>query len=166
MFSSDRWRRLDVLRKDGTDYHNQVQIVQTYYDTFSLASLNIRENRGTDYAILYEDPTADNDLNIDVPLYRAKWVSTPPSSTGATVTSPPPAADAPAMASRHHRQRTRGMPTIADRFDRDQNGGVTDIQRWSLPNIFQVVTKSYTHRDLALGKIGSIEGKEHPRDQL
>ena len=49
--------------KDGVDYHNKTQIVQTYYDDFKCCPSG--ENFGTDYAILYEDPTADDDLNMD-----------------------------------------------------------------------------------------------------
>ncbi len=56
---------------DGRDYHNQTQIVQTYYDDWSLTSLNVRENRGTDYAIVYEDPAVDPNLNLDGALIPA-----------------------------------------------------------------------------------------------
>lgn len=55
--------------------------------------------------------------------------------------------------------RGANAPTIASRFDRTQNGGITDTQRWNIPNILRVVTKSYAHRDLGLVNIGSVEGK-------
>ncbi len=54
---------------DGSvDGHNQVQVVQTYYDDFKLTGFNVRENRGTDYAIVYEDPAVDTNLNLDTAL--------------------------------------------------------------------------------------------------
>ena len=56
-----------------------MQIVQTYYDDWTLTGLNVRENRGTDYAIMYEDPTRSmTNLNLDDALMPAAigWIST------------------------------------------------------------------------------------------
>ena len=34
--------------------------MQTYYDDWTLTGFNVRENRGTDYSLIYEDPAVDD----------------------------------------------------------------------------------------------------------
>ena len=63
--------------KDGIDGHNQTQIVQTYYDDFSLTGFNVRENRGTDYAIVYEDPAVDQRSMSTLLSFRCHSAWTP-----------------------------------------------------------------------------------------
>ena len=35
-----------------------------------------------------------------------------------------------------------GAPKLEDRFDRTRNAGVSDTQRWGMPNVLRVVTRS------------------------
>ncbi len=55
--------------KDGrcTRYgdKNQVQLLHTYDDDWTLTGLSVHEERGTDIAIIYEDPDVDDDLDSD-----------------------------------------------------------------------------------------------------
>ena len=48
-----------IPEANGTDGHNQLIVAQTYADDFFLTGLNVRENRGTDYAVIYEDRNHD-----------------------------------------------------------------------------------------------------------
>jgi hypothetical protein len=44
---------------------NQVQLLHVYGDDWTLTGLDVREEHGTDIAIIYEDPAVDDDLNSD-----------------------------------------------------------------------------------------------------
>ncbi|NOZ05781.1 MAG: hypothetical protein GXP41_05440 [Chloroflexi bacterium] len=44
---------------------NQVQLIHVYNDDWTLTGLDVREEHGTDVAIIYEDPDVDGDLNSD-----------------------------------------------------------------------------------------------------
>lgn len=145
----------------NVDHHNQVQIVQTYYDNFKLAAMNVRENRGTAYALAYEDPAVDDNLNLDlalVPLAMgldsaflgARDCDTADAQNNCVGDGKPDVTV---------NGRGVGAPTIADRFDRTQNGSYTDDERWGIPNTLRVVTKTYNNRDRAVVEIGSAEAK-------
>ncbi len=54
----------------GHDMHNQLQVVQQYYDSWTLAGMNVRENRGTDVDVFYEDPAIASTLNDDTALWQ------------------------------------------------------------------------------------------------
>ena len=41
---------------------NQVVVLHAYYTDFYLTGLNVREDRGVDMAIVYEDPATDTDV--------------------------------------------------------------------------------------------------------
>ncbi len=141
--------------------HNQLQVVQTYYDDWQLTGLNVRENRGTDYAIVYEDPSVDQDLNLDtslIPLsmgldgtFLSGRDCDSTDASGACVGDGEPDITI--------NGRGDGAPTLADRFDRTRNGAFSDTQRWGIPNTTRVVTRSYAHRDAAIANIGSTEAR-------
>ena len=151
----------DSYVRNGVDTHNQVQVVQTYYDDFTLTSLNVRENRGTDYAIVYEDPAVDPTPNVDgalVPLalgLESAFLSgrdcDTASTSGACIGNGKPDLTV--------NGRGEGAPKLAERFDRTKNSAATDEQRWGIPNILRVNTRTYAHRDVALTSIGSVEAK-------
>ena len=44
----------DYTDAGGRDTRNQAQVVHTYYDSWRLTSIKAPENRGTDYALIYE----------------------------------------------------------------------------------------------------------------
>ncbi|RLC77612.1 MAG: hypothetical protein DRI81_08290, partial [Chloroflexi bacterium] len=58
--------------EDGrcTEYEemNRAQVVHTYGDDWTLTGLNVREDHGVDYDIVYEDPVVDDDKDDDANL--------------------------------------------------------------------------------------------------
>ncbi len=48
--------------------NNQEQVIHSYYEDWSLTGLGVREARGSDLAILYEDPADDTDVEDDAGL--------------------------------------------------------------------------------------------------
>ena len=129
--------------------------MQTYYDNWSLTGLNVRENRGTDYAMVYEDPAATT-LNVDASLV-AVAMGLDGLSERARLRRPTAAARVRRRQARYHDQRSRrGPPKLEDRFDRTRNGSATDTSAGASQTL-RVVTRSYSHRDAAVVNIGSVE---------
>ncbi len=141
------------------DMHNQLQIVQTYYDSFTVTGVNVREDHGDNYAIAYEDPKVDDDLNNDnalVPLetgleatFLADRLCDPKTSAGCDGKTPDLTVNG----------RGINAPTIADRFDRLKNEGVSEQARWDISNTLRVVNKSYEYRDQALATLAMTDTK-------
>ncbi|HRI56354.1 MAG TPA: hypothetical protein PK170_04575, partial [Anaerolineae bacterium] len=140
------------------DSYNSIQPVQTYYDDWKLTGLNIREDRGASFAILYEDPTAPNlperdsvltplSVDLDGAFLSARDCDLFSAGTCYGDGQPDLTVDG----------RGVGAPTIAGRLDRLQNGGISDVQRWGLPNVLRVVNKSYSHRDEAYGQLATVD---------
>ena len=138
--------------------HNEVQPVQSYYDDWKLTALNVREDRGTEFAIVYEDPTAPNlpdpdtvliplSVDLDAVFLAARDCDAVVDETCVSDGKPDLTVNGRAL----------NAPTIAQRLDRLQNGGVSDDERWSLPNVLRVVNKSYSHRDEAFGKLATVD---------
>ena len=48
-------------KKNGNKGDNKVIILHAYYDDFLITGFNVREDRGVDMAIVYEDPAPDTD---------------------------------------------------------------------------------------------------------
>ncbi|HSH81798.1 MAG TPA: hypothetical protein VLA19_25005, partial [Herpetosiphonaceae bacterium] len=65
----------DGLCTEWEEPLNQPQVLQTYYDEWTLTGLSVREDNGVKMATIYENPTAeaggvaDADLNDDTPLW-------------------------------------------------------------------------------------------------
>lgn len=147
--------------KDGVDYHNQLQITQTYYDDFTLTGLNVRENRGTDYALVYQDPAKTDNLNLDADLTRLVTgldlaLLTPRDCENTDAAGVCLGGDGKPDLTVNG--RGVNAPMLQDRFDWTKNSGVSDDQRWGL-NSLRVTTKHYDHRDLAVANIGSVEAQ-------
>ncbi|MEM7111243.1 MAG: LamG-like jellyroll fold domain-containing protein [Chloroflexota bacterium] len=51
-----------------------MSLVHIYDDSWQLAGLEVTEDRGLDVGILYEDPTRDNNLNLDDQLWATSWM--------------------------------------------------------------------------------------------
>ncbi|MGC9396741.1 MAG: LamG-like jellyroll fold domain-containing protein, partial [Anaerolineae bacterium] len=47
---------------------NRVQVIHTYGDDWTLTGLDVREDHGADYDVIYEDPAVDDDLHDDSTL--------------------------------------------------------------------------------------------------
>src|SRR5690606_9920371 len=128
-------------RVNGTSYicdgYNQPQVIHSYYDTWSLTGLNVREDHGVDVAFIHEDPAVDPDLQSDDALVRL--------STGL---------DRTFLAGRDCDTQTASgvcqgdgaldlsVAEIARRFNHTTNSGISDEQRWNVENILRVQTKS------------------------
>ena len=130
--------------------------MQTYYDDWKLTGLNVREDRGAQFAIIYEDPTVANPpepesvltpltVDLDGAFLSARDCDTVINATCYGDGQPDLTVSG----------RGVNAPTIAGRLDRLQNGGVPDVQRWGLPNVLRVVNKLYGHRGRGLWQAGN-----------
>ncbi|MFN8489011.1 MAG: LamG-like jellyroll fold domain-containing protein [Caldilineaceae bacterium] len=101
--------------------HNVGQVVQSYYDGFTLTGMNVSEQRGAKTALVYEDPTVDKNLKDDASL--------------AALTL---GLDNSFLAGRdqdNNGQRDVTINDLAPRFDRTLNGTLTSDQRWGLDGV-------------------------------
>lgn len=121
---------------------NQLQVVQVYYDDFTLVGLSLREDNGAALAMLYEDPAADLNPQADDTLILLSQ-----------------ALDATFLAARDcdtenadgvcvgNGQRDITPAELARRFDRLTNAAVPLEQRWGLSNTLRVLTQTFPHVD-------------------
>ena len=124
---------------------NSPQIIQSYYDDWSLTGLNVREDNGADVAVVYKDPAVDPKLKDDAPMYALAE-----------------GLDSSFLAGRDqdaNNQRDVTVSEIARRFNRDTNGGVTASQRWAIPNVLRVEQSSYPTIDQAVQTLAVTETK-------
>jgi hypothetical protein len=133
--------------------NNQMTILHAYYDDFHLTGLNVREDRGVEMAIVYEDPATDNDVIEDDALmqmtngldnsYLINRDCDLTNNAGECIGDG---------------QRDITIPAIKARWDRLINSGFTEAQRWGIPaNRLRVETHSYAHEDEAT----MVGGGEH-----
>lgn len=116
--------------------YNQLQVIQSYYDRWTLTGLSVREDHGASAAIIYEDPAVDSDLKDDASL----WLLSA-------------AADQSFVSARDQNNDGKRDVTIADlaqRVDRDRNGSLSETQRWGIPRQLQVEQNEYAHLDEAI----------------
>ncbi len=113
--------------------HNQPIMLHSYYDSWTLTGLSVREDNGASTAVLYEDPVVDPNKKDDAPLWGL---------TDALDEHFLKARDA-----NHDSVRDLKVSDFPARFDRDNNP--TDAQRFSIPNILQVVTNNASTADEA-----------------
>lgn len=125
--------------------YNRSQVVQTYYDSWTLTGLNVREDHGTDLSIIYKDPAADPDLNDDHPLWALA------AGLENAFLSPRDA--------NGDGQRDMPIGEITRRFDHAGNAAVSADERWAIPNILNVESRSYAHLDLAIVTTAMTETK-------
>jgi hypothetical protein len=145
---------VDICAEDGYqdgvckryETHNQVQVIHTYYDYWTLTGLNVREDHGTDMAFIYEDPAVDPDLDDDAPLFAL--------ADGFDHTFLA-ARDADGVFG-----RDITVDEIYRRFDHTTNGGVSEEERWGITNTLSVELHAYEHLDEALMTITMTDTKE------
>jgi hypothetical protein len=121
----------DVARGCQADgyIHNNPQVIQSYYDDWTLTGLTVREDHGADMAIIYEDPTIDDNLKDDKAIWSLSYVL-----------------DHHFLIARDANNDSQRDLTLADidqRFDHTRNSGVSDDQRFAVPNILRVEKQSY-----------------------
>jgi hypothetical protein len=118
--------------------HNVSQVVQSYYDDWKLAGLNVSENHSAKTAVIYEDPAVDSNLKDD-----------------ASLTALAHGLDNSFLAGRDQDANGVRDVTIDDlvpRFDHTQNSAVSSDQRWGLDNTLndlRVERHDYTTFDQA-----------------
>ncbi|NCC30771.1 MAG: hypothetical protein EOM24_01960, partial [Chloroflexia bacterium] len=120
------------------EQYNRSELVQTYYEEWYLTGMTIREDHGTQVATIYEDPTVakEEKLSNDETLWLLSH-----------------GLDHAFLGGRDQdgdSQRDVTLDEIKARFDRDGNSGVSEEQRWSLPNVLKVETASYATLDEAV----------------
>jgi hypothetical protein len=125
--------------------NNKAVILHAYYADFYLTGLNVREDRGVEMAILYEDPATDPDVTNDDALthmmnglgnsYLINRDCDLTDNAGACIGDG---------------QRDITIPVIKQRWDSASNGGVSEGQRWGIAaNRLRVETYSFSHEDAA-----------------
>ena len=114
--------------------HNVAQVVQTYYDSFSLTGMNVEQDLGASAAIINADPASLTDKKDDSALWALSYGLNNSFLTGRDQDN--------------NGQRDLTVSEIARRFNRTTNSGVSDAQRWNIPNILQVIQKDYATLDL------------------
>lgn len=115
-------------------YRNNIpQMIQSYYGGWTLSGLTVREEHGTDMAIVYEDPAADPNKKDDAALWALSY-----------------ALDGQFILARdadNNGVRDLKLADFPARFDRDNNPSAA--QRMEVPNYLQVVANSYPTVDQA-----------------
>jgi hypothetical protein len=137
---------------------DETRIVHTYEEEWVLTGLSVREDHGLDVAVAWEDPTTDNDLQADDRLWTLARGLNATFITGRDCDNDDPTDDPDQVPDQGicHSDNVRdiaiqdsaGNSTIRQRFDRNQNSGVPDEQRWNIPqNALRVRNFSYPHED-------------------
>jgi len=111
--------------------HNYPSMIHTYYDNWTLTGLSVREDSGVSTAIVYEDPGVDNDKQENTAIWALSLVLDHHFLLGRDDNT-----------DNVRDLRVTDFPT---RFDRDNSP--SDAQRFSIPNIMQVVSNSYAFGD-------------------
>jgi len=116
---------------------NQVKVIQTYDEAWYLTGLNVRENRGTETGVIYEDPAVDPDRNDDSELMRLTY-----------------GLDHTFLAARDaddDGQRDVTVSELYRRFNHTTNATVPITPtRWAISNTLAVTTTAHAHLDEAL----------------
>ena len=137
----DRKNAQDVANGCAADnyIHNAPQVVQTYYDDFTLTGLNVSEQHSAKTALIYEDPAVDPNKKDDVALTALSH-----------------GLDQSFLSARdadNNGVRDVDINEIARRFERTSNSGVSSEQRWGLDapatNILKVERHDYPSFDQA-----------------
>lgn len=122
---------------------NVPQVVQSYYDNWTLTGLAVKEDHGASIAIVYEDPAVDSNLKRDDALTALSLGLDNAFLTGRD----------------QDNNGVRDLPIneLARRFNRTTNSGVSETERWAVPNILRVEHKQYPTFDQALSATAMTE---------
>jgi hypothetical protein len=133
-----------VFATNGGKGNNQNIILHAYYDEFQLTGLNVREDRGVDLAIVYEDPALDPARNDDDALFQMTN-----GLEGSFFTN----RDCDFLDNQgkcvSNGQRDITIATLAQRWHHPTNDGITDTQRWGIGDYLRVETRSFATQDEA-----------------
>jgi len=146
---------------------NEAKIVHTYDDEWTLTGLAVREEQGTDFAIVYEDPDVDDDRDDDSALMFLtrgleltflagrdceEWDEKDPDD---------PSDD---ECIRGNDELDITITEIYSRFNHTTNSGVSVTDTWRISdtvgNIMSVVTDTYPTMDEAVATVGVTESQK------
>lgn len=113
---------------------NLPQVVQTYSDEWFLTGMVAREDHGLDMAVIFEDPATDALPDVDGHL----WHMTE-GLNGVFLT---------ARDEDNNGARDLPLAEIVHRFDSQHNAGVSEEQRWEIPqNALRVLPYTFSNAD-------------------
>jgi len=160
----DVCERYEDGRCTSYEEKNEAEIVHTYDDEWKLTGLAVREDHGTDFAIVYEDPDVDDDLDDDSALMFLtrgleltflagrdceEWDEKDPDD---------PTDD---ECIRGNDELDITITEIYSRFNHTTNSGVSVTSTWRISdtagNIMSVVTDTYPTMDEAVATVGMTE---------
>ncbi len=152
--------------EDGrcTEYKemNRVQVIHTYGDDWTLTGLDVREDHGADYDIIYEDPDVDDDVHDDSTLLYLTYGLEKTFLAGSDCediddkgTEDPD--DDVCIEGDGERDIT-----VAEIYRRWNYTSTTSTitERWSLDNHLTVVTHTYGTLDKALATLAMTDSKQ------
>ena len=149
-------------RCDEYEEMNVTQVIQTYADDWTLTGLNVREDHGTDYDVIFEDPAEDADLEDDSTLLFLTYGLERTFVAGSDCediddkgTEDPD--DDTCVEGDGERDIT--VEEIYRRWNYATNDEATDHERWSLENILTVYTYTYETLDEAIATMAMTETK-------
>lgn len=119
--------------------YNEVQIVHTYDDAWTLTGFSVRENHGSDVAAIYEDTAVDDNLRDDTVLWQMAYGLDQTFLAGRTITD-----------TNGNQVRDITAVNIYDRFNHATNSGVSSEARWEISNTLGITFATYTHLDAAV----------------
>lgn len=135
---------------------NNPEVIQTYYSDFSLTGFTLRENRGFDVAVIYEDPAADDNLSYDDGLFALSHILEQTFLAAYDCDSVFTNAEGIEQCQGDSRSDFT-IEEIRRRFDHGANEGVTEEERFGLPDRLAVRTFSYDHPDQAMGDMTAVQ---------
>ncbi|MCB0079785.1 MAG: thrombospondin type 3 repeat-containing protein, partial [Caldilineaceae bacterium] len=131
---------------------NVPQLVHIYADEWYLSGIHVTEEHGADMALIYEDPQAFASAGVeeDGPLYLETLYGLLYGLDNTFLAG----ADCDSVEANGacvgNDQRDITVPELARRFEHTINSGVSDTDRWNLPNVLRVDRQSYASSDIGL----------------
>ncbi|HBY98100.1 MAG TPA: hypothetical protein DEP84_29855, partial [Chloroflexi bacterium] len=157
----DMCRRYEDGRCVSYESKNKAQVIHTYDDDWTLTGLTVREDRGTDFAVIYEDPQVDANLKDDSGLMfltrglELTFLAGSDCEEWDDKGTDDPSDD---KCVKGDRKQDITISEIYRRFNHETNSGVTITETWRIPdkvgNILTVVTDTYPTRDEAIATVG------------
>ncbi|MFN8486196.1 MAG: LamG-like jellyroll fold domain-containing protein [Caldilineaceae bacterium] len=112
--------------------HDELTVIQTYNDAFTVTGMSVEEQHGMDLAILFENPLNDPDTTLDNRLWHLGFGLMNTFANG--------------VDEDHNGQRDLTVSEIARRWQ--SHSTASDADRWQVPvGVTEVVSKHYPHPD-------------------
>lgn len=142
---------------------NVSQILHVYEDAWTLTGLHVREEHGTGYDVILEDPAVDDDVEDDATLYFLTYGLDRTFLSGSDcedvdVGDPDDPEDDVCLSG--DGVRDIDLAEIARRFDHTRNDGYTVTETWKLSDTMRVYTYTYDTWDEAATTLATTETTE------